>query len=496
MKSMKGLSMNKVLGSIRKRAGGSVSMSAAASAANPAENPEITAHNSVKAFCESGGKSKTDEVLFLPPIVDAAESSPAAAAECARVIRKFLSKDYTSKPSWQYNAMMLVRILTENPGETFTRNLDDKFVDTIRTLLKSVKDRGVWQILMETLDDFEYTKMNDQNLAPLILMWKKEKEAALSKHGSVRGPPIPQRPNMNMMMGPPPQLNRFSQSYFDKSHTNIRLPDAVELASRLEEARTSAKLLEQVVMNTPADEMLQSELIKEFADRCLSASRSLQGYMVLENPAPDNDTMESLIDTNEQLQTALNQHQRAVLNARKQLGLGTRHSEDDSPAAQSDHSDNDGQQRLIGAARSDAMADDMCTGALGGGGKGKQTESYKVTGSNGLVAASSSRHSPKDEGTEDPFADPCPADASKTELNPASTFQPQYPHEPFHPGFSDLHQSEEAGLGNGPGRSSVYGGLSKLQTPHDSRRTVPKDDDDDDDDIYAASPNSKGPLSK
>lgn len=78
---------------------------------------------------------------------------------------------------------MLVRILTDNPGETFTRNLDERFVDTIRALLKNVKDRSVWQLLMETLDDFEYTRMNDQNLAPLVLMWKKEKEAAIKKHG-------------------------------------------------------------------------------------------------------------------------------------------------------------------------------------------------------------------------------------------------------------------------------------------------------------------------
>lgn len=78
---------------------------------------------------------------------------------------------------------MLVRILTDNPGETFTRNLDDKFVDTIRAMLKNVKDLSVWQILMETLDDFEFTKMHDQNLAPLVLMWKKEKEAAIKKHG-------------------------------------------------------------------------------------------------------------------------------------------------------------------------------------------------------------------------------------------------------------------------------------------------------------------------
>ena len=45
--------------------------------------------------------------------------------------------------------------------------------------------------------------------------------------------------------------------------------------------------------------------------------------MVAENPGPDNDTMETLIDTNEQLGKAMSQHQRAVLNARKVTGLAS-----------------------------------------------------------------------------------------------------------------------------------------------------------------------------
>jgi hypothetical protein len=117
--------------------------------------------------------------LFLPPIVDAAESSPAAAAECARMIRKFMSKDYSSAPSWQYNAVMLVRILGDHPGPTFTRALDQKFVDTTKALLKNTRDPSVRQILFETLDDFEHTKMYDENLTLIIAMWKKEKEKAL-----------------------------------------------------------------------------------------------------------------------------------------------------------------------------------------------------------------------------------------------------------------------------------------------------------------------------
>ncbi|KAF5138970.1 hypothetical protein E5D57_002759 [Metarhizium anisopliae] len=476
MKSMKGLSMNKMLGSIKKKAGGS-SNAPPASAATHAENPEVTAHNSVKAFCESGGNSKTDEVLFLPPIVDAAESSPAAAAECARVIRKFLSKDYSSRPSWQYNAIMLVRILTDNPGETFTRNLDDKFVDTIRALLKNVKDPSVWQILMETLDDFEYAKAHDQNLAPLVLMWQKEKEAAIKKHG----PPLPPRPFITNQ----PPLNRHSQNYFAKAHHNNRLPDPVELSSRLEEARTSAKLLEQVVMNTSPGEMLQNELIKEFADRCLSASRSLQGYMVSENPAPDNETMESLIDTNEQLQTALNQHQRAVLNARKQLGLGTN---ENSPVVLSDNSDTESHARHNNA-ETGLMPGGVTTGAIDAG-KGKQTQSYHLTPTgNGEAVASSSRQSLKDESTEDPFADPHPAEAKAAG---GSSTQPisEFPHEPFHPGFGGPLSSNNVVL-NSAGSASSRSGLAKEQPPHNRHQGV-----SDDDDIYEAAPKGKGPLNK
>ena len=43
--------------------------------------------------------------------------------------------------------------------------------------------------------------------------------------------------------------------------------------------------------------------------------------MIAENPSPDNDTMETLIETNEQLSKAMSQHQRAVLQARKAAGL-------------------------------------------------------------------------------------------------------------------------------------------------------------------------------
>ena len=124
-----------------------------------------------------------DEVTFLPPIVESAESSPAAAAECARIIRKYLNRDYWSKPSYQYNSIMLMRILADNPGMTFTRNLDKKFIDTAKELLRTGRDPSVRQMMMETLDSFEATKEYDEGLKPLTEMWKKEKEKAYKAYG-------------------------------------------------------------------------------------------------------------------------------------------------------------------------------------------------------------------------------------------------------------------------------------------------------------------------
>lgn len=126
-----------------------------------------------------------------------------------------------------------------------------------------------------------------------------------------------------MMNVPPFDPNAQQQNYFSRSHQSRRLPPPHELSSRIEEAKTSAGLLSQVVQSTPPSEVINNELVREFADRCQSASRSIQAYMIAENPAPDNDTMETLIETNDQLTKALSQHQRAILHARKVMGIGS-----------------------------------------------------------------------------------------------------------------------------------------------------------------------------
>ncbi|KAM0355648.1 hypothetical protein ACHAPU_000033 [Fusarium lateritium] len=515
MKSMKGLGMSKMLGSIRKKAS-NVSNRASSdgpsgtpsSGTTPAGTPEATAHNSVKAFCESGGKSKVsfvrnyaslapanrmrsakqqDEVLFLPPIVDAAESSPAAAAECARLIRKYLSKEYFSKPSWQYNAIMLLRILTDNPGSTFTRNLDQKFVDTVRGLLKALRDPNVRQILMETLDDFQHTKSYDENLTLLTSMWQKEKEEATKNTGGPQQMP-PRGYNT-------PPANPHSQNYFARHHTNRRLPDPIELASRLEEARTSAKLLEQVVMNTPPSEILDNELIKEFADRCSSASRSIQGYMTSESPTPDNDTMENLIDTNEQLQTALNQHKRAVLSARKQLGLYER-TDSQSPSVTPQLQPQQPESQREANGTNNYFNNASSSGAAYNEGKGKEASSYPSPSGPPPRAGEGSSSRPFDEPTENPFADPQIGGYSAQSTSNAANQYSEHERlgaEPFHPGF----RPTESYLGrqdSAIGKVHMHGaGASTPSAQPPAHQRL--DEVSDDDDIYDA-PSGPPPKKK
>lgn len=78
---------------------------------------------------------------------------------------------------------MLMRILADNPGMTFTRSLDKKFIDTSKELLRYGRDFSVRQMLMETLDAFEATKSYDEGLQPILEMWKKEKEKAYKAYG-------------------------------------------------------------------------------------------------------------------------------------------------------------------------------------------------------------------------------------------------------------------------------------------------------------------------
>ena len=88
---------------------------------------------------------------------------------------------------------MLVRILADNPGKSFTRNIDTKFIATVKELLRDGRDLSVQQILRETLDNFETQKPQDETLVGIREMWTKEK-TKMQKRGSmaVRTSPLHQ----------------------------------------------------------------------------------------------------------------------------------------------------------------------------------------------------------------------------------------------------------------------------------------------------------------
>lgn len=274
-----------------------------------------------------------------------------------------------------------------------------------------------------------------------------------------------------------------SQNYFARSHSNKRLPDPVELANRLEEARTSAKLLSQLVANTPSTEVLDNDLVKEFADRCLSASRSIQGYMTAENPGPDNETMESLIDVNEELQQALNNEKRARLSARKELGVGDR-SENVSPAPEVNGSNRPPMPQATGSYSaqqggafppagmgyaSEAAPPVPRKPLNNGKGKGRQEPDpadyvapppgpppgHPAAGNNHYSTSAgpsrSANATPLDEG-QDPFRDPEPAGysssrrqqgggSSSSNSGAPQLDEPRLADEPFHPGFGEPTRS-------------------------------------------------------
>ncbi|KAM5444930.1 hypothetical protein MferCBS31731_000386 [Microsporum ferrugineum] len=280
-------------------------------AAQPNDAPEVAVLKDVVQFCENSNTNEND-YLSLPTIVEAAESSPSAAKVAANQIQKYISKPATSHPQRQYNAIMLIRILADNPGPSFTRNLDARFTACVKVLLRDGRDMNVAQILRETLEMLSTTKTDDSNLSGLIQMWNREKEKFEKTYGY---PPFG-IPPAQPLQAPGPHAGQ-RQDYFSRQHRLRGLPPPGELAARVNEANESAKLLQQMLMSTPVSEFYNNDMLMEFATRCQSASRSVQGYINSSNPAPDEDTMLTLIETNDKISVALSRYNRAALEARK-----------------------------------------------------------------------------------------------------------------------------------------------------------------------------------
>lgn len=316
---------------------------------------------------------------------------------------------------------------------------------------------------------------------------------------------------------PAPPSHPESQNYFSRGHHyRNQLPNPVELANRLEEARTSAKLLVQVVISTPPAEALTNELIREFADRCQSAARSIQGYMAIDNPPPDHETMASMIDTNDQLQQALSQHHRALLSARKQLDEQNG-NQGQSPASRG--------PEPVSAVSEISRRNTPASSVTPPSPKGKGRAPAAASSSSSADAPSSNskltienRYHNEDmsHGHEsDPFRDPEPerpsyghnsAGASASSSRQASSDQPpRLAAGPFHPGFAPTPSylgRQESALG----KVQMHGAVAAPETPSGSSSAprVPSGrydeleaglyDDDDDMDRYNATPKKEGQV--
>ncbi|KAF2860172.1 hypothetical protein K470DRAFT_75378 [Piedraia hortae CBS 480.64] len=132
----------------------------------------------IKTFCEVS--SDADEFVHLPSIVEAAESSPLAAQKAAMLIREYLT-DHQEEPQVQYYAVILIHILSDNPGPPFTRHFDENFVMAVKKLWRYTSDESTRRQLRDTLDHVECTRVDDSGARVLIKMWRREKANSKEK---------------------------------------------------------------------------------------------------------------------------------------------------------------------------------------------------------------------------------------------------------------------------------------------------------------------------
>lgn len=185
--------------------------------------------------------------------------------------------------------------------------------------------------------------------------------------------------------------------------------------------------------------------------------------MATENPAPDNDTMLTLIETNEQLSLATTKHQRAVLQTRKALGVA-------SPDPQLSPSISPVMTTGLGPAPPASMFKPVAP---------VSRKSFPTVAQPAAQPAASQRTaSPVSPETENPFKDPVePSDVAVGSVIDHN--------EPYHPGFGS-NTDRKTSVGGGPA-------LDTTSAVKDGR-SQPRDADDSDDDPYGAPAQNKAPV--
>ncbi|KAK9241547.1 hypothetical protein V1506DRAFT_550407 [Lipomyces tetrasporus] len=227
--------------------------------------------------------AQTDDVAQLPVIVECAQATPLAAKEAVKAVRKRLDPKHASSTVSQYNAIMVLRILVDANSEIILGQIgeDDKLATVVKDILKRTRDPSVRELLATTLEHFALEKPNVAELSELNKVYLKYVAGGSGSHkgSSSRHEPVSQE----------------------------KLEDVVE------EAKTSASLLRQVVSSTPPVQISGSPLVMEFYERCVQLSRKIQSYLSRDSVPPlDESMIMTLISANDTIGTAIEAHTAAL----------------------------------------------------------------------------------------------------------------------------------------------------------------------------------------
>lgn len=226
--------------------------------------------------------------MQLPIIVECAQSSPQAAAEAVRAVRKRIDPKRSTNRAIQYNAIVVLRILGSSNSPTVLDQMeqDKKLPIVVSDLLRHTKDPSVKQELCDTLQFFYEKRSGEQLLQPLKAIY--EQYLSTSKERDRGRPRLP--------------------------HETRPVP-AETIPELVQEAKSSASLLLQLVQTTAPAQISGSPLVLEFYERCVRLSSKIQSYLARDNVNMSEEVIADLIDSNEHLSAAVDAHSNALNRA-------------------------------------------------------------------------------------------------------------------------------------------------------------------------------------
>ncbi|KAK9464778.1 hypothetical protein V1512DRAFT_255068 [Lipomyces arxii] len=247
------------------------------------EDPEVQVVNAINSFCARGkakkglfgtsGEVKIDEthddVTQLPVIVECAQATANAAREAVRATRKQLDPKRGGSSASQCRAVMVLRILVDAGSDNVLAQVeeDEKLVSVVRSVMRQTGDLSLRQMMIDALAHFADKKE--------LKRLKGVNDEYKSRIGGEK-----------------------------MKEVNIE-----KIEGLIEEAKSSAGLLQQVLSTTPPAQMAGSPLVMEFYDRCTKLKTKIQSYLSREYDSPlQASIIMNLISASDTIDTAMDQH--------------------------------------------------------------------------------------------------------------------------------------------------------------------------------------------